>query len=195
MTLMLLVAVWLIEQSTAEKIALSRINLKRRMFTELLSNIHYDEVIDLDFRSEQPIDLTSAVSLRSIHAVTKHGKHVAVVLDLVAANGYNGAIRLLVAIRSDRVVLGTRVIDHHETPGLGDKIETGNSAWIDSFRFKSLSNLPAEAWRVKRDGGYFDQFTGATITPRAVVAAIHEGLLFVHSHHQQLFVADQSVTE
>lgn len=186
-TFVLLVFVRLIEQSTAEYISRSQLDHKNRLLTELLCDLDHDGIISLKPESKMPVDLAATVSLLSIKAVMKDGRRSAFLLELVTRNGYNGPIRLLLAIRRDGVVLGVRVIEHHETPGLGDKIESGKSSWIDSFIGNSLNSFPVAAWRVKRDGGQFDQFTGATITPRAIVGAIREGLLFVRSHRQQLF--------
>ncbi|BEU03257.1 electron transport complex subunit G [Agarivorans sp. OAG1] len=94
----------------------------------------------------------------------------------VTAKGYAGPINLLVGVDASLAILGVRVLSHSETPGLGDKIEVAKHPWILSFNQKSLSNTSKKAWAVKKDGGEFDQFTGATITPRAVVNAVHQAL-------------------
>lgn len=96
-------------------------------------------------------------------------------------DGFSGAIVLLVGVKPNGDILGVRVLTHSETPGLGDKIETARSDWIYSFNGQSLAGLTQNQWQVKKDGGRFDQFTGATITPRAVVAGVHETLLFAES--------------
>ncbi|CAG0878801.1 unnamed protein product [Cyprideis torosa] len=114
-------------------------------------------------------------------------ENVAVIISTVAPNGYNGRISMLVGIFEDGRIAGVRITSHRETPGLGDEIELSKSDWILDFDGKSLK-LPTEnQWRVKRDGGVFDQFTGATITPRAVVAAVHNTLKFYRNHKAQLF--------
>lgn len=102
----------------------------------------------------------------------------AVILPSVAPEGYTEAIWLLVAIEADGTLAGVRVTAHKETPGLGDQIETRKSDWIYQFDGKSLSKLNAELWKVRKDGGDFDQLTGATITPRAIVAAVKRTLDF-----------------
>ncbi|WP_221073698.1 electron transport complex subunit RsxG [Agarivorans aestuarii] len=94
----------------------------------------------------------------------------------VSAKGYAGPINLLVGVDASLEILGVRVLNHSETPGLGDKIEIAKNPWVLSFNQKSLSNTSSKAWAVKKDGGEFDQFTGATITPRAVVNAVHQAL-------------------
>jgi Na+-translocating ferredoxin:NAD+ oxidoreductase subunit G len=117
----------------------------------------------------------------------KGGKNIAVVLSSVAPGGYNGPINLLVGIYADGKLAGVRVVKHRETPGLGDAVELSHSDWILSFTGKSLKQPDARHWKVKRDGGVFDQFTGATITPRAVVKAVHNALLYYDTHSAQLF--------
>lgn len=94
-----------------------------------------------------------------------------------AAQGYAGDIKLVVGLDAKQAVLAVRVLAHTETPGLGDKIEITKSRWIESFQQASLQSLTPEQWAVKKDGGQFDQFTGATITPRAVVSQVHQSLV------------------
>ncbi|MGD8932094.1 MAG: electron transport complex subunit RsxG [Chromatiales bacterium] len=117
----------------------------------------------------------------------KDSQPVAVVLDPVVPDGYSGPIRLLVAVRYDGTLGGVRVLSHKETPGLGDKIELSRSDWILGFDDKSLGNPPMDEWKVKRDGGVFDQFTGATITPRSIVKAVKNTLIYVQEHHDALY--------
>ncbi|WP_411991334.1 RnfABCDGE type electron transport complex subunit G [Agarivorans sp. DSG3-1] len=95
----------------------------------------------------------------------------------LSAKGYAGPINLLVGVNAELSITGVRVLNHSETPGLGDKIELAKNPWILSFNDKSLANTTSKGWAVKKDGGEFDQFTGATITPRAVVNAVHQSLL------------------
>lgn len=111
---------------------------------------------------------------------------VGVILPVVARNGYSGDIRMLVGVAPDGELLGVRVTSHRETPGLGDKIELKKSDWITVFEGKSLDNPEPDNWAVKKDGGAFDQFTGATITPRAVVGAVKDALLYFEDHQQTL---------
>ncbi len=117
----------------------------------------------------------------------KDGQPVAAVLMPTAPDGYNGSIRLLVGVYVDGTVAGVRVLSHHETPGLGDEIDERRSDWILGFNGRSLEDPTAEGWRVKRDGGVFDEFTGATITPRAVVKAVHRSLRFFDDNRARLF--------
>ncbi len=122
-----------------------------------------------------------------VYRARKDGKPVAAILTTVAPNGYGGAIKLLVAVRYDGTVAGVRVLNHHETPGLGDAIETSRSSWVYSFNGKSIGHPPLKQWAVKKDNGVFDQFTGATITPRAVVGAVRNTLLYFNAHRDELF--------
>ena len=109
------------------------------------------------------------------------------VLKFKAVNGYNGNIELLAGIRSDGTLLGVRVTRHKETPGLGDAIEAEKSDWILGFSGKSLGRPATAQWTVERDGGAFDQFTGATITPRAVVEAVRDALAYFEANRDYLF--------
>ncbi len=101
--------------------------------------------------------------------------------------GYSGAIEVLIGISEDGKIDGVRVLSHSETPGLGDKVEERKSDWIYGFAGLSLADPAPEDWKVKRDGGVFDQFSGATITPRAVVSTVKRGLAFFDRHHTEIF--------
>ncbi|OOZ38330.1 hypothetical protein BOW53_15910 [Solemya pervernicosa gill symbiont] len=119
---------------------------------------------------------------------------VAVVLTPIAPDGYNGTIKLLVAINHDSTLAGVRILSHRETPGLGDGIEVERSDWVLGFNSRSLSDPAIKQWGVKKDGGAFDQFTGATITPRAVVNAVKQSLLYFRDHRDTLFALPQQET-
>ncbi|MBE5527686.1 hypothetical protein A9J41_09205 [Laribacter hongkongensis] len=112
------------------------------------------------------------------------GKAVGWVFESTAPNGYGGKIRLLVGIDRDGRVTGVRVVSHKETPGLGDYIDIGKSDWIKGFDGQSLER--PDAWRVRKDGGQFDYMAGATITPRAVVAAVARTLAFFYDYRAEL---------
>ena len=141
---------------------------------------------------EDVIEIKDEVSFRHPAAVTVYrarmnDQPVAVMMLVTAPGGYNGDIRLLAGIDAGGTVLGVRVVSHRETPGLGDPIEAERSDWILGFANKSLLNPEPDGWAVKRDGGQFDQFTGATISPRAVVRTIHNTLLYFAANRQLLF--------
>ena len=122
-----------------------------------------------------------------VYRASRAGQPVADLLLGVAPDGYAGDIGLLIVVRPDGVLIGVRVLEHRETPGLGDRIETARSDWITRFTGRSLSSPPESQWAVKRDGGAFDQFTGATITPRAVVRAVQRALRFYAVASPRLF--------
>ncbi len=115
---------------------------------------------------------------RNAYRAKQNGEVVAVILPATARDGYTGDIDLIIGVNRDGSVAGVRVLSHRETPGLGDQIDYKKSQWVDGFIGRSLLNPKAEKWTVKKDGGVFDQFTGATITPRAVTAAVKRSLEF-----------------
>ena len=123
----------------------------------------------------------------TLHYAKKDGKIHTVILPVVAPDGYTTAIQVLVGIKIDGSVAGVRIVDHKETPGLGDKVELKKSDWILSFNNRSLVNPDIDHWKVKKDGGEFDQFTGATITPRAVVDAVKRSLEFFQKFQAEIF--------
>ena len=112
---------------------------------------------------------------------------VAAIFNSIATNGYSGKIHLLVGIYYDGQVAGVRAVKHNETPGLGDAIEIQKSDWVLGFDGKSLQNPSPDQWFVKRDKGVYDQFTGATITPRAVVKAVKNTLLYYQQNAEKIF--------
>lgn len=109
---------------------------------------------------------------------------VGMIMPIVAPDGYSGKIHLLVGVNMQGTILGVRVTSHRETPGLGDRIETQKSDWIHGFEGRSLGQPPHREWNVKKNGGEFDQFTGATITPRAVVKAVQKALIYFRENRQ-----------
>ncbi len=120
------------------------------------------------------------------------GQPTGIAIETTAPDGYGGAIDLIVGVQMDGTVTGVRTLAHKETPGLGDLIDLRRNNWINSFTGRSLSGAEDKRWAVKKDGGEFDQFTGATITPRAVVRAVKNTLLFYQTHQADLFNRPQS---
>jgi len=119
---------------------------------------------------------------------------IAVIIPAIAPDGYSGDIRLIVGVNADGTIAGVRVIDHKETPGLGDKIELKKNPWIIGFDGLSAQSPTPSHWKVKKDGGDFDQFAGATITPRAVVNQVRRVLEFVDAHRDELFKKNDAVS-
>lgn len=121
------------------------------------------------------------------YLATLQGKPSAIAIETTAPNGYSGRIELVVGLNLEGVITGVRILSHKETPGLGDKIEKRKSDWVDSFIDQVVHSVKDKAWAVQKDGGRFDQFTGATITPRAVVAAVKRTALFYQANRAELF--------
>lgn len=115
-----------------------------------------------------------------------NGEPSAIAIEAIAPDGYNGAIKVIVGMKIDGTILGTRVLSHQETPGLGDKIDLRVSDWILSFSGKQVTDSNLDRWKVRKDGGDFDQFTGATITPRAVVKSVKKAVQYVNQNNQAL---------
>lgn len=161
------------QNTTQEQIQHNEEQLLIKRLAELVSN--YDNDILKD-KYTQLLTLHGVHQSINIYPAKRNGQVFAHLIEHTYPNGYNGNIRLLTGISSDQTLLGVRVIAHKETPGLGDKIETRKSDWIKKFTGLSLSNPGPDNWKVKRDGGVFEAFTGATITPRAIVTASHQVL-------------------
>lgn len=128
-----------------------------------------------------------------IYVARQDGSAIALIIPAVAPDGYSGDIDMIVGVNRDGTVAGVRILRHKETPGLGDKIELKKHQWILNFNGKSLTVPVLEDWKVKKDGGVFDQFAGATITPRAVVGQIKRVLEFTAAN-PQLFDTPASTT-
>ena len=124
---------------------------------------------------------------KQIYLARQSGDVIAAIIPAIAPDGYTGDIDLIVGINSDGTIAGVRVLSHKETPGLGDKVDLRKSDWILDFDGHSLSDPTVEGWAVKKDRGEFDQFTGATITPRAVVAAVLRTLEFAQDNREMLY--------
>ena len=174
-------------ESTEERIAENQRRALLKSLNELVPEELYDNDIYADILYVQNGELLGTDAPVPVYRARKNGWPVAAVLAPVAPDGYNGSIRLLVAIQLNGKLAGVRVIQHRETPGLGDRIEAERSDWVLEFNGKSLLDPQENNWKVKRDGGTFDQFTGATITPRAVVKAVKEALLYYKAYGQTLF--------
>jgi electron transport complex protein RnfG len=158
-----------------------------KAFHILIPPSAHDNDVFTDIIQVQNKDLLGSKKSVKIYRARKEQKPIAVIINSVAPNGYNGNINLLVAIQFDGKLAGVRVIGHKETPGLGDAIEENRSDWITKFKALSLVNPNKKGWAVKRDGGEFDQFTGATITPRAIVKAVYNTLRYYEEHRDTLY--------
>ena len=146
---------------------------------------HDNQMLDLSIET-QNTDLLNLTSEQSIFAAERSNTLVAMIFPVVAPDGYSGKISMLVGVNMDGSVAGVRVVEHQETPGLGDKIELKKSTWVLSFNGHSIGNPAEKLWAVKKDKGMFDQFTGATITPRAVTKAVYRTLKFFDKEKNNL---------
>ena len=172
-------------EQTAERIAENQRQALLRQLNKLIPAERFDNDMLTDTRIIQaPQWLGHEFS--TVYHARQQGSLVALVFEISTQRGYNGSIDLLVGVNTDGSLAGVRVVNHRETPGLGDKIEEQRSDWILSFTGRSLTDPREKDWKVKRDGGFFDQFTGATITPRAIVAAVKNTLIYYRDHAEQL---------
>ncbi|WP_018872822.1 electron transport complex subunit RsxG [Thioalkalivibrio sp. ALJ16] len=178
----------LVQEGTEARIAENRMQVNRNRIAELTGDLAYanDPVHDTTDLSHE---LLGGNHLPAWFARDRDDAVMGIVFSAVAPDGYSGNIHLLVGVDRNGELLGVRVSSHRETPGLGDAIEAERSSWIHAFDGRSLGDPPPDQWAVRRDGGVFDQFTGATITPRAVVRAVRRTLEYFDEHRDDLLSA------
>lgn len=158
----------------------------KKSLEEVVPAALYDNDILLDTLTIPSADYNIGANETTVYIAKKSSQVSAVCFKFTAPDGYSGAINMIMGLDRDGNILGVRVLSHKETPGLGDKIEVTKSNWILNFVGRSLDNLTPAKWAVKKDGGEFDQFAGATITPRKSVQAIYRGLQLFKAHQEQL---------
>lgn len=169
-----------VNQLTASRIAEQTQAEKLKVLREVLPADHQDDALlanCLEVSAAEAFGVTPTKLYRTL--VNAQPVYIS---ETVAPDGYSGNISLLAAISADGTVLGVRTVAHKETPGLGDKIEVKRHPWILSFAGQQVESADDKRWAVKKDGGEFDQFTGATITPRAVVGAVKRATLYIKAH-------------
>ncbi|EGL53129.1 MAG: electron transport complex subunit RsxG [Pseudomonadota bacterium] len=179
------------EQNTRQQIKENERQALLDAINTLIPHEQYDNAILQDTLALPKTEELGTEETTQVYRARKQNQPVAVVLTVVAPNGYSGRIKMLVGIYNDGTLAGVRVINHKETPGLGDKIDASRSNWIKQFEGLSLENPSSAKWKVKKDGGAFDQFTGATITPRAVVKAVKASLEYFKNHREALFAQNE----
>jgi len=163
---------------TKDKIALEvELSLKRQL-SQIVPEKNYTNNVYKDCIIINDLNYLGSSDDQKLYRMRNNQDNFAALMTSVAPDGYSGKIALAVAISAKGQILGVNILSHQETPGLGDKIERNKSEWIEQFDGLSLDNTLEESWKVKKDGGQFDALTGATITPRAVVSAIHNSLKF-----------------
>ena len=175
--------------STAPRIAANEQAYLEQSLQPVLQGIEYDGNL-----SESTITITPPHELPGdedvpVYRVYADGTPVAALFVVRAMDGFSGPIRLLVGIDARGAISGVRVLEHRETPGLGDLIEADKSDWIQQFNGKSLTSPAVSVWAIKRDGGEFDQLTGASVTPRAIIKAIKETLIYFEANRVSVFAA------
>ena len=176
---------------TAVKIAENEQAYLEASLQPVLEGIEYDgKLSDSTITIPAPHELPGNQPA-TVYRVYADGKPIAALFVVSARDGYAGPIKLLIGVDSEGALTRARVLEHRETPGMGDAIESSKSDWIEQFNRRSLSSPTEERWLIKRDGGDFDQLTGASITPRAVVKAIKETLIYFENNREAVFaVAD-----
>lgn len=175
---------------TAPRIAENEKAYLEQSLKPALANVFYDnDLAESTLVLESPHGLPGSDDA-VIYRLYREGEPVAAAFLVSAPDGYAGPIRLLIGIEHSGVLSGVRVIAHRETPGLGDRIESAKSDWLRQFDGKSLAAPPRDRWAVKRDGGAFDALTGATVTPRAVVKAVKDTLVYFEANRDELFAAE-----
>jgi electron transport complex protein RnfG len=185
----------LVCEGTRARVAASERARRAAALERVLGGSRYDNDLQADRIEVRDPELLGTDASVPVYRARLAGRPVAAVIEAVAPNGYSGSIRLLVGVTPDGRLLGVRVLEHQETPGLGDAIEERRSAWIHSFDGRSLKEPPVGRWKLHKDGGDFDQLTGATVTPRAVVAAVRNTLLFVERQGTALYSPAPPVSE
>ena len=159
----------------------------RQLLEIFPADTHDNELVDDTFSIDAETPLLGIREARQGYRARLNGDVIGVILPTTARDGYSGDIRALVGIRRDGTVAGIRVVAHRETPGLGDKVDIRKSDWVTDFNQRSLADPTLPGWNVKKDGGVFDQFTGATVTPRAVILATRRALEYANLHTATLF--------
>ncbi|HEX2138844.1 MAG TPA: electron transport complex subunit RsxG [Woeseiaceae bacterium] len=183
-------------QLTAARIAGNEQAALERSLEPTLSGVFYDNVATESLLVIPPPHDLPGTEPVPVYRVYSESEPVAAVFVITEPGGYAGAIRLLVGIEYSGEVTGVRVLSHRETPGLGDLIEASKTNWLEQFRNTSLAAPPRTEWAIRRDGGAFDQITGASVTTRAVVRAIRQTLVYFEGHRDFIFeAAGEETTE
>lgn len=175
------------EDTTREKIAANERRVLLRNLYALLPADELDNDFANDIKQLPPSELLGTDQVSTVYRARLDGEAVAAIFNSIAPGGYNGKIHLLIGVYRDGSLAGVRAVKHQETPGLGDVIELQKSDWVLGFDGKGLDNPSREQWAVMRDGGVFEQFTGATITPRAIVGAVKNTLLYYEQNATTVF--------
>ncbi len=172
---------------TKDKIAEEIEAAMARRLNQIVAPSEYNNDVYHDCKLLESSSLLGSSDPIKIYRMRHNQQNYGVFFTTTAPDGYAGKIKLLVGVYNNGTIAGVRVTEHQETPGLGDKIEIEKSNWIEQFKNLSLTNKDEKAWKVKKDGGEFDALTGATITPRAIIKAVHQSLIFFQQNKASLY--------
>ncbi len=174
-------------QITKVPIEKSEAAARLALFRQIVpANMHDNDILK-DTLTIAPNDLLGNTQPSIANRARINNAPAAIILEAIAHDGYSGDIKLLIAIKYNGEISGVRVLTHKETPGLGDYIDIAKDDWIKLFDAESLTKTSDKNWQVKKDGGQFDYMAGATITPRAVVKAVHKALKYFEANRDALF--------
>ena len=174
---------------TADRIAANDKALLEQSLHPALSDLFYDSgVSESRLILAPPHDLPGNDEAM-IYRVYANQEPVAALFVVTARDGFAGPIRILLGVEMSGVVTGVRILKHRETPGLGDKIDESRSDWVHQFAGRSIGDPVVTAWAIRRDGGDFDQITGASVTPRAVIKAMRDTLIYFNANREEIFAA------
>ena len=176
-------------QLTAERIEQNKKEFLERSLTPALAGLFFDSSVTESIISIPPPHDLPGTEAAIIYRVYAGEEPVAALFVVSARDGYAGPIRLLVGISMDGTITGIRVLEHRETPGLGDRIDITKSDWVLQFDGHSLRDPEPAQWAIKTDGGKFDQLTGASVTPRSIVKAIKQTLTYFDANRDSIFAA------
>ncbi|MDO6564298.1 electron transport complex subunit RsxG [Amphritea sp. 1_MG-2023] len=179
-------AIALTQLSTHEQIQINEREARAKALYQIVPQASIENNLLEDTVSINSPSLTGSAAAVEIFRARRHGQVSTVIIPVTAPDGYTGNIDMIVGINADESVAGVRVLAHKETPGLGDKVELKKSDWLLSFDGQHYEGNDDPSWAVKKDGGRFDQFTGATITPRAVVNATARAIHYFREHKAAL---------
>ncbi|BBN82321.1 electron transport complex subunit G [Pseudoalteromonas sp. A25] len=182
-------SVALVQSMTAERIALQEKQHLMQLLAQVLDTDEHDNLLYLDCTTSNAPELGPG-GPHLIYRATKAGEPSALLVRHITPKGYSGNIDILTAVKADGSIAGVRVTRHEETPGLGDKVELAKSDWITTFNGMTISDSNAKQFAVKKDGGQIDQFTGATITPRAVVNSVKQAAMYTQQNFNTLFAGE-----
>lgn len=178
--------------ATRERIAANERALLEQNLLPVLEGLAYDnDLVGSRLVIDPPHDLPGN-DRAVVYRAFDRGEPVAALFAVTARDGYSGPIRVLVGVGVDGRITGVRILQHRETPGLGDGIDSSRSDWVHQFDGRSIGDPVVSRWAIRRDAGEFDQLTGASVTPRAVIKAIRDTLLYFGANREAIFLAAAS---